>query len=136
MTNPLTTILIVARPSRIRDSLRALLKTLPQVELIEQVDDTTSALRALVSSHPALVLLGADLSEIDIFIISEQVKTDRSQSYCVALVDTGERQVLAAASGADQVLLTSMPVIEFLAAVERLLTSPVLSTGVSDFSSV
>jgi len=133
MANPLTTILIVARPSRIRDGLRVLLKTLPQVKLIEQVDDTAAALKVLAGSHPPLVLLGADLSEIDIFIISEQAKTDRRRSYCVALVDTVERQILATASGADQVLLTGLPTIEFLAAVERLLTSPILSTGGSKF---
>lgn len=126
MANKLT-LLIVARPGRIRDGLRTLLKTMPQIKRIDQVDNTPAALRIMAELHPPLVLLGTDQSQESIDTISRQAKIGDPPSRCVVLVDTVEHRTLATAAGVDQVLLAGVTTTEFLAAVEQLLMKPASS---------
>jgi DNA-binding NarL/FixJ family response regulator len=121
MTDKLT-VLIVARPGRIRDGLRTLLKTMSQIKIIDQVDDTEAALKVMAEFHPPLVLLGTDQSQGGIYTISKQAKTGNPPSRCVVLVDKVEHLSLAAAAGADQVLLAGVTATEFLAVIEQVLT--------------
>ena len=63
-----TSVLIVARPTRMRDGLRTLLKAMPQIEVVEQVDDAASVVNMITSNPPTLVLLDSNLPD-------HQVKT-------------------------------------------------------------
>jgi DNA-binding NarL/FixJ family response regulator len=61
--------LIVAGAGGLRDGLRALLTTVPQVEAVGQADDNLSALRMVSEYRPALVLLDSDLLSDEVWTV-------------------------------------------------------------------
>ena len=115
-------VLLVAKPSRVRDGLRALLRTIPHLRIVGQAEDSPSA-RALVSEQrPALVLLGANLPNDEVQIVLAQTKAECPETRCIALVDSSQRQWLAEIAGADSVLLTGFPPAKFVSTIEELLS--------------
>jgi DNA-binding NarL/FixJ family response regulator len=114
--------LIIAKPGRIRDSLRALLRAIPQIGEICQVDDGSTALNIVAKYHPALALLGADLSENELQTLLNQIKKKYPQIWCIVLVETIHQQGLAETAGADTVLFAGFPAAKFFATIEKLLS--------------
>ena len=114
-------VLIVAKPGRIRDSLEALLRTIPQVKIVGQVDDVSTALEMIAEYSPDLVLLVANLSHDEAGQILEYVK-DVPRTQCLVLTDTRLNLEQAEAAGADEVLLTGFPTSKLFESVTRLLS--------------
>ena len=114
-------VLIVAKPGRIRDSLEALLRTIPQVKIVGQVDDVSTALEMIAEYSPDLVLLVANLSHDEARQILEYVK-DVPRTQCLVLTDTRLNLERAEAAGADEVLLTGFPTSKLFESVTRLLS--------------
>lgn len=113
--------LIVARPGRLRDALRALLNTLPRLQIVGQADDGPSALKMLSERQPTLVLLDSTLPDDEIKALLSQVKAHRLQPRCIVLAENPEQQQAGKNAGADEVLLKGYPVAKLLANLERLL---------------
>ena len=114
-------VLIVAKPGRIRDSLEALLRTIPQVKIVGQVDNVSTALEMIAEHSPDLVLLVANLSHDEARQILEYVK-DVPGTQCLVLTDTRLNLEQAEAAGADEVLLTGFPTSKLFESVTRLLS--------------
>ena len=114
-------VLIVARPGRRRDNLRALLKAVPQLNNINQADDGSAALCLVNGQCPSLILLDSSLSEPETKLVLEQVKTKLPPAHCLVLADTPEQWRLAEASHADAVLAADFSIANFLTATENLL---------------
>ena len=114
-------VLIAAKPSRMRDSLRFLLKTVSQISVIDLADDSASALRMISEHHPALVLLDTNLPGEEMTAVLKQIKADGFQSRCLVLSDTFEQQREAQSAGADVVLVKGFPAAELFDIVEGLL---------------
>jgi DNA-binding NarL/FixJ family response regulator len=104
-----------------RDGLRALLRTVPHLNPIEQADDSLSALEIASRHHPALILLGSNLPDEDIQSVLRKTRTTQPETRCLVLVDNLQQQSLAQAKGADRVLLTGFPTEVFLMTIEELL---------------
>ena len=114
-------VLIVAKPGRIRDSLEALLRTMPQVKIVGQVDDSSMALEMITEYSPDLVLLVTNLAHDEAWQILEYLKIV-PETRCLVLTDTKLNLEQAEAAGADEVLLTGFPTKRLFESVMRLLS--------------
>ena len=115
-------VLIIAKPSRMRDGLRALLRTIPYLTLVGQVDDGLSAIKTMTDQHPTLVLLGANLLDEDIQTVLAQIKARWPETRCIVLVDNVQQQWIAKAAGADSALLVGFPASKFVSTIQELLS--------------
>ena len=115
-------VLIIAKPSRMRDGLRALLRTIPYLTLVGQVDDGLSAIKTMTDQHPTLVLLGANLLDEDIQTVLAQIKARWPETRCIVLVDNVQQQWIAKAAGADSALLVGFPAAKFISTIQELLS--------------
>ena len=115
-------VLLVARPSRMRDGLRALLRTIPYLKVVGQADDSPSALTIFSEQHPALVLLGANLPSEEVQSVLAQTKAEWAETRCIVLVDSFQQQWLGETAGADSVLLTGFQPAKFVSTIEELLS--------------
>lgn len=113
--------LIVARPSRMRDGLKALLRTMPQINAIEQTGDIPTAIKMIMEHPPALILLDSNLTNGNVASVLRQTKAERLSTQCIVLVDNKQEVDMATMAGADWVLLAGFPAVDFFAAVESLL---------------
>lgn len=115
--------LIVARPGHRRDNLRALLRAVPQLKNINQVDDGPSALRIIIDGkQPSLVLLDSTLPDSEVQLILEQTQTRPSRPRSLVLVDMTRSQPPLTIGRADEVLSADFSITTFLAVAQRLLT--------------
>ncbi len=114
-------VLVVAKPGPLRDSLVALLRSLPQVSTVEQANTATAALRTIEVKRPALVLVDSNLPGGEAWTVLNQLKTRRSPVRCVVLSDTVQHYRQAEAAGASRALLTGIPAPKLSVALEGLL---------------
>jgi DNA-binding NarL/FixJ family response regulator len=98
-------VLIVARASRFRDGLRAVVQALSWVEQVDVAAEWTAVSKYLTTHQPALVILdAADLSSasgVDIGIM----RTACSETKCLVMIDRAQQRTVAQAVGADAILL-------------------------------
>jgi two-component system nitrate/nitrite response regulator NarL len=113
--------LIVAEPGPLRDGLRALLRATPQISAVIQVDNTSSALGAVVEHYPALVLLDASLFDSGALSLVRMIKAEGIRSRCLVLADDVQQQQEARSVGADVALLKGFSAAKLLEMIERLL---------------
>ncbi|HOU14188.1 MAG TPA: response regulator [Anaerolineae bacterium] len=117
-----TSVLVVAKPGPLRDSLVALLKSLPQVATVEQTNTATSALRTIEVKRPALVVVDSNLPGGETWNMLNQVKARSPHTRCVVLSDTVQHYRQAEAAGASRVLLTGVPAPKLSLTLEGLLS--------------
>ena len=121
--------LIVARPSRIRDGLRALLKAVPEIGGVFQANDGPSALNIIVERQPALVLLDFKLANNDIQNIARQIRAESPQTRCIIIVDNNRQRWMAKVADVDSVLLRGFSAEELFTTIEELLPRPNIQEG-------
>ena len=113
-------VLIVARKRR-QDILQMVLRTVPQLKIIDPANDNLSALTTMAAYRPALVLLDANLPGHKPWNILKQIKLDWPQTPCLVLADTIEQQQTAQAAGADIVLGMEISISKLRLTIEELL---------------
>jgi DNA-binding response OmpR family regulator len=113
--------LIVALPSRMRDSLALLLASVLDRIAVRLADDCCAANRIMVEQRPALVLLDTNLPGEDVWSLLESMGANGSRSRCLVLADSVRQQKRARSAGADAALLKGYPAVELYAVVENLL---------------
>jgi DNA-binding NarL/FixJ family response regulator len=116
-------VLIIARPSRRRDSLRTLLKATPRLRIVDQVDDASSALKMVAEHRPGLLVLDAGLPDDGVWMVLRQVKAEWHQTRCLVLVDTIQQRQMAETANADGILVNGFSIDEFFTAIDRLLSA-------------
>lgn len=114
-------VLIVARPGRMREGLRALLRMIPQLELVGQVDQGSAALERVTQAHPALVLLDSSLPFAEMELVLRHIKAEWPQTRCLVVADTIQQQGLAQVAGADGVLLKGFAAETLFTTIEEVL---------------
>ncbi len=119
-------VLIIARPGPLRDGLRALVDTMPQIGTLGILNDVSSALSLDLDPHPTLVLLEADLSNDQVWLTVRRIRRRWPRSRTIVLAGTVQQQQEADAAGADVVLLKGFPAGKLVAAIVKLLPQPVL----------
>lgn len=121
MTKNPTLALIVGKPSPLRDSLAALLTTIPRIGSVRQADDAPSALRMITERHLGVVLLDAYLAGDKNWTALRKIKAKSPRIPCIVLADSDQQQREAKAAGADAALLKGFPAPRLVATIERLL---------------
>ena len=116
-----TSILVVAKPGRLRDSLQVLLQLMPQLKVAGIASHSFLAMPMLARYHPALVLLDADLPDDQAWILLRQMQLAQPQARCLFLANSIEQQRAAGAAGASATLLKGFEAIELFTTIEKLL---------------
>lgn len=111
----------MAQSSRIHDGLRAVLRTIPGIDMIGQVEDGPSALKIIAQPSSMLVLLDANLPNDPLQTLLKQIKINWPQTRCIVLVSNIKQQQLARLNGADEVLLAGFSVTCLLNTIQTLL---------------
>ena len=114
-------ILIVAKPTRIRDGLRTLLRANPLIDDVVQADNAAAALQIVKDRPPAFILLDTSLVDDQVELIINQAKIKSAKIRCIVLADNARRQQLAWSNGADEVLLAGFSAANLFTAIEKLL---------------
>jgi two-component system nitrate/nitrite response regulator NarL len=115
--------LIVSRPGRLRDGLRTLLSTQPQIMIVGEADDSPSAQQLVIEHNPALVLLDSDLYDGEVQSMLGWLKGEQPHVRCLVLASNLQKQDLARTYGADGVLLKGYALPDLFAAIEQLVPS-------------
>ena len=113
-------VLLAAAPGPLHDGLQAALGAIPQVTLTEQAGDAASVLGRVAESCPALVVLDDALGG-DTTLLLRLIKAVAPGTRCLVLTDDARRLSLAAADGADAVMLQGTPPTALFDVIERLL---------------
>ena len=114
--------LLVVWPGPLREALRTLMASIPEVQVTGEVGDTPSALGMMSEHLPDLVLIDADLPGREAWRTLKQMKEQWPQVRCVVLTDHSCQQQKAKAAHADAVLQKGMPPTLLVQAIERLLS--------------
>ncbi|MCU0507741.1 MAG: response regulator [Anaerolineae bacterium] len=112
--------LIAAGQGDLRDALRAMLHSMPGVSVVE-VDDTASAIAALASEHPDVVLIDSALPGNHSMELIRAIQLQRPRIRCAILVDNVWQQAAAMRAGADRAPLKGEPAPRLFLQVEQLL---------------
>ena len=95
--------IIVSRPGIMQESLRAVLATAPQIEIVTSVGDGLSALDVVREQPPHLLVIDSNLLEDEIVALLRHVKQERPAVCCLVLTESVRQDQWASAKGADAV---------------------------------
>ncbi len=116
--------LILARPGRVCDGLRALLTAIPEICCVEQANDTSSVPLAILEQQPDFVVLEFSSAGNELQAVLPRIRAEAPQIRCLVLADDVLEQKLAEAHGADGVLLKGFTAEKLVEIVRRLLSAP------------
>jgi DNA-binding NarL/FixJ family response regulator len=113
--------LIVTGPGSLQNGLLALMTAMPQIEVVGEADDASSALEIVMEHRPHLVLLDMDLPGSEPWVLLRQIKAKWPATRCIALADDVQQQQEAEAAGAEVALVKGFAPAQLIATIERLL---------------
>lgn len=114
-------VVIAARPDRMRDSLEILLESNPWIKIVGLTDERISALELISQLHPALMILDTNIPNNGTWLaLLKQVKREIPQTQCLLLSDTTQKQQMARKAGADAVLMKGFPAEKLFATITKL----------------
>jgi DNA-binding NarL/FixJ family response regulator len=113
--------LIVTGPGSLQNGLLALMTAMPQIEVVGEAEDASSALQMVVEHRPDLVLLDMDLPGTEPWALLRQIKNDWPATRCIALAEDVQHQQDSEAAGADVALVKGFPPAQLIATIKRLL---------------
>ncbi|MGC9466989.1 MAG: response regulator [Anaerolineae bacterium] len=116
-----TSVLVVAAQSSLRESLTALLRSIPLITTVHQADGAVSGLRIAETTLPALVLLDASLPDGEAWLLLSQLRARWPQTQYVVLTDTTQLRRRAEAAGASRVVLKGFPAAKLSTLLEQLM---------------
>ena len=121
-------LLLVARSGRMREGLQALLRTIPEIEIVGQADYESQALALIAQQQPDLVLLDSSLTLQEMLPTLMQIKGGYPRTRCIVLVENAQQQGAAREAGADSALITGFSAEVLHAAIDQVLMSASNST--------
>ena len=100
-------VLIVAKSDPTRDSLRFLLESRPWINIVGQTEDSTKIMEMINQYQPKLMILDTNVwpDNLDWLTTLAQIAAEASQTACLILTNTIQKQQLARESGADSSLI-------------------------------
>jgi DNA-binding NarL/FixJ family response regulator len=122
MSGQVTLALIVARPGPLRNSLQALMTTMPQIEVLAETSDPAALLRLGAEIQPHIVLFDADLPAEQVCAALGQIREKWHRTRSVVLVADSRQQQELQVAGADVALLKGFPAAKLIATLEGLLS--------------
>lgn len=117
--------LIIAPPGPVRDGLRALMSSMPQLRDVEVAVEVRSVPSRGLDGCPGLVLVDVGSSVDQVWLTVRRTRTRCPAARLIVLVSNVEQQDEAEAAGADAVLMQGFPPGRLVAAIVRLFPQPV-----------
>lgn len=116
-------ILIIAQPGHLRESLQVLLAALPGNHPVVVARDGLVKMLSTMSSHPVLLLVVLEPSSpgTESNAVVAQIKTRWPQTRLVVLVDTEQQRQAVTSAGADRVWFKGTLAAQMLVEIEALL---------------
>jgi len=111
-------VMLIAKPSRFRDSVRLLLASMSPIEMIYVADGMDSALEM---KEAPLVVVDAAVREGGLSAAIEEIRTAWPQAGLIILVEDEQEFQAAQATGAGLLLRKGFASARFIEAVETLL---------------
>lgn len=111
-------VLIVDDSAHAREGLRALLATLPEVEVIGEAFNGQEALRCIGDLHPEVVLMDVQMPVMDGLEATRQIKQRWPDITIIMLTIYGARQRAAMEAGADVFVIKGGDTERLVAALE------------------
>ena len=105
---PLRT-LIVSAPGIMGDSLRALLASFPQIEIIGTADGCLTAHNLAKALSPDLVVIDANHPESEVMNLVQELRANPTAPFAIIFTNTSSQKKKMQNAGADTVLLRSGP---------------------------
>lgn len=121
MNQESTIILLVDKPSYLRDALQSLISSKPEWSRVETADTGPLALEKMTEVQPALVLMGHGLLLTEVSELTRQIKRDWPGIVCLALVEMVPQSQSIRLDGVDQVVWSSMPREQIFAVIQAVL---------------
>lgn len=118
--------LIIAPAGRMRDSLRALLKSLPYLTTEVHNGDIEAVERYIENHKPHLILLDATLNSPTLESLLEISRSYWPHTHCIVLAHNVQEQWSARVAGADHVLLTGFSTTTLFNLIDSLLLTEAL----------
>ena len=106
-------VLVVTPPGRWRDGLQAVVRASHLVGVVDEADDTQSALAMIAAHPPALVLLDTDLPDGRCREILMQIRNKWPHVLIVLLVNNSRERSAAVRAGADAALVRDITTSTF-----------------------
>lgn len=111
-----------------REGLQALLRTIPEIEIVGQVDCESQALALIFQQQPDLVLLDSSLTLQEMLPTIIQIKGGYPRTRCIVLVENMQQKDAAKEAGADTALITGFSAEVLHTAIDQVLMSTSNST--------
>ncbi|HEX2981211.1 MAG TPA: hypothetical protein VHO48_13160 [Anaerolineaceae bacterium] len=119
--NRQATIVVVSRQNRRRESLRSLLKVLPQVEAVYGTQDQGTGQCLVDYYQPEVALFDGfqELNEVKAFL--HRVRNSSPRTHCIVISNHPQTEDELSVDGADCILYDGFQASKLLEAVEELL---------------
>jgi DNA-binding NarL/FixJ family response regulator len=118
---PLNIAVIVAKPGSLRDSLHALLTTLPQIEVVAEANGLSTLFQIGSKVKPDLVLIEADLIRTCLQKDLRTLQQAFPQAQCIVLVESDEQRYLAESTSVGAVIFKGFRAAKLMKLIEELL---------------
>ena len=118
MSEQVTLALIVAQPGPLRDSLQALLATMPQIEIVAEANAPSALVRMSDRIQPDVVLLDASVPGNDVWHALREIRGWWACARTIVLVENSAQQAQAKEAGADVALFKGFPAARLAAIVQ------------------
>lgn len=114
-------VLLIAQPSRFRDSIHLLLTSMSPIEQIHLADEIESAL--IMKEAPAILVIDADLGFGRLSTTVKKIKAAWPQVRLIILVEDDLEIQATRAAGADVLLRKGFPAAKLIEVVKTLLSN-------------
>ena len=129
-----TTILLVSTSDLWTVSVRSLLASLPDIELLDTAHGSLTAYQTVLEKQPHLLIIDDSLPADEVQVLVTMIKAKTFTPYCIWVVPTARRKKLGSANVADAIVNRSSPSEQLVKAVKSAceqinVAGPSASTG-------
>lgn len=98
-------VLIIGPVGRLRDGLRAILRSFPGISEVFSVEDFSSGFGQVAENRPSIIIVDADDSFEDDCILLKQLHSRHERILCLLIANSMQQAASAKQAGVDAVLL-------------------------------
>ena len=113
--------LVITKPGHLRNGLQSLLRTIPQIEIIAEAQDTSVLLKMSEEVHPELIFIDASIIDETNWTAITKQKAEWPQTKILVFTENDQQGQGAKEAGADFVLPKGFPAAELVNLIENLL---------------
>ena len=113
---------MITKPGHLRNGLQSLLRTVPQIEIIAEAQDTSVLLKMSDELHPELILLDASIFEESSWLAISKFKAEWPQTVILVLTENDQQGLKAKGAGADLFILKVFPAAKLVDLIENSLS--------------